>query len=83
MFYHSGKNASALLAEGLAQGEGTLGKLMVDETLYEGLNDMLAGAHKSRLTRWVLTRSQKKGAEERLKEQRLREQAKEVPGEQK
>ena len=70
-------SSMAKLSEGLAQGEGTLGKLMVDETLYEGLNDILAGAHKSRLTRWVLTRSQKMGAEDRLKEEQAKPTAKE------
>jgi phospholipid/cholesterol/gamma-HCH transport system substrate-binding protein len=54
------------ITDRVASGEGSLGKLMVDETLYTGLNDILAGAHKSRLTRWILLRSQKQGVEERL-----------------
>ena len=44
--------------------------ILVDETLYQGLNDILAGAHKSRLTRWILLRSQKQGAADRLEAER-------------
>jgi len=56
----------ARLSRRIEEGEGSLGKLIQDETLYRGLNDILAGASKSVLTRWFVTRSQKSGAEERL-----------------
>jgi phospholipid/cholesterol/gamma-HCH transport system substrate-binding protein len=57
--------ALASLTRRLQEGEGSLGKLMVDETLYQGLNDLLAGARKSWLARWFIARSQKSAIEER------------------
>ena len=62
------KEASQSLARmtrRIEEGEGTLGKLINDETLYQGLNDILAGASKSVLTRWFVNRSQKRGVEDR------------------
>ena len=70
------KRAQEALSEvalgGTAVGTGLnahpqFGKLVADETLYRGLNDILAGAQKSRLTRWFVRRSQKAGIQDRLK----------------
>lgn len=58
--------AMSRITRRIEEGEGTLGKLIHDETLYRGLNDILAGASKSLLTRWFIGRSQKSGAEQRM-----------------
>ena len=51
----------------ISEGEGTIGKLMHDESIYDGLNDIVAGVNKSRLTKWVLRRNQNSGYKSRMK----------------
>ena len=45
-------------------------QLALADRMLRRVNDILAGAQKSRLTRWVLTSSQKRGAEERIEAER-------------
>ena len=54
----------------LLTAHSLLGKLVHDETLYLGINDIFAGSRNSLLTRWFISRSQKAGAEERLERER-------------
>ena len=42
-------------------GEGTLGALINDRTLYDGAEDVLAGVNDSQFARWLLRHYQKKG----------------------
>jgi len=43
------------------RGEGTLGALVNDMTLYDGLEDVVAGVNDSKFARWMLRHYQKKG----------------------
>lgn len=46
----------------LAQGEGTLGALIDDPTLYEDLSSLLRGAHRSRVLRSLIQSTRQSGA---------------------
>jgi phospholipid/cholesterol/gamma-HCH transport system substrate-binding protein len=52
----------------IAEGEGTIGKLVHDESLYRGMSDMVQGANNSKLTRWFLRKSQAEGQKQRKKQ---------------
>jgi len=45
------------------RGEGTLGALVNDRTLYDGAEDVFAGVNDSKFARWMLRHYQKKGIE--------------------
>lgn len=57
-----------LLAAQLEAGEGTLGQLMQDPSVYEAVNDILIGINESKLLRWLIRNRQKKGIEKRYEE---------------
>jgi phospholipid/cholesterol/gamma-HCH transport system substrate-binding protein len=61
----------AKITEKVASGEGTLGKLVYDESMYQGATDIIQGINNSKLTRWFLKRSQAGGAKVRLKKEKL------------
>ena len=46
----------------LAQGEGTLGALIDDPTLYEDLSSLLRGANRSRILRSLIQSTRRSGA---------------------
>jgi len=55
----------------LARGEGTLGALLADPTIYDDLAALLEGAERSRLVRWGIRHtidSGRQGRKERGKE---------------
>jgi phospholipid/cholesterol/gamma-HCH transport system substrate-binding protein len=43
------------------QGEGTLGALLNERTLYDGMEDVVAGVNDSKFARWLMRHYQKKG----------------------
>jgi len=47
----------------ISRGEGTLGALVNDRTVYEGLEEVIAGTNDSKFARWLLRHYQKKGIE--------------------
>ena len=47
------------------RGEGTVGALINDPEVYQGLRDVVAGINKSRVGKGVIHHYQKKGIEER------------------
>lgn len=51
-------------------GEGTVGKLVADPTLYESVNDILIGINESKLLRWLIRNRQQSGIEKRVEEQK-------------
>ena len=51
----------AEISDKINRGEGTLGALVNERTLYEGMEDVVAGANDSKFARWLLRRYQRKG----------------------
>jgi len=51
----------AEISDKINRGEGTLGALVNDRTLYDGMEDVVAGVNDSKFGRWLLRRYQKKG----------------------
>ncbi len=51
-----------LVSSRLAQGEGTLGALIDDPTLYEDLSSLLQGANRSRILRGLIQSTRRSGA---------------------
>ena len=47
----------------VARGEGTLGKLVSDPTLYDEASTVVSGVDDSKFARWLLRRSRQKGVE--------------------
>ncbi len=43
------------------RGEGTLGALVNERTLYDGMEDVVAGVNDSKFARWLMRHYQKKG----------------------
>jgi phospholipid/cholesterol/gamma-HCH transport system substrate-binding protein len=52
------------------EGEGTLGMLVNDKSIYQGMSDVLQGVNSSRLTRWFVRRTEAAGAKNRLKQEK-------------
>jgi phospholipid/cholesterol/gamma-HCH transport system substrate-binding protein len=53
----------ASIARKLDTGQGTLGALISDRTLYDSAEDVIAGVNDSKFARWLLRHYQKKGIE--------------------
>jgi phospholipid/cholesterol/gamma-HCH transport system substrate-binding protein len=53
------------ITEKISSGEGTIGALVVDPTLYENLKKLLGGAERSRILRNLIRKSIEKGKEEK------------------
>jgi len=51
------------------RGEGTLGALINDRTVYDGLEEVIAGTNDSKFARWLLRHYQKKGIQAGEEEQ--------------
>jgi phospholipid/cholesterol/gamma-HCH transport system substrate-binding protein len=51
----------AEIAEKINRGEGTLGAMVNERTLYDGMEDVMAGVNDSKFARWLLRHYQKKG----------------------
>jgi phospholipid/cholesterol/gamma-HCH transport system substrate-binding protein len=47
----------------MARGEGTLGALLVDPTVYENVTALLEGARRSWILRWVIQSTLESGRE--------------------
>jgi phospholipid/cholesterol/gamma-HCH transport system substrate-binding protein len=58
----------AEVTDKLKSGEGTLGALIYDRTVYDGLEEVVAGVNDSKFARWLLRRYQKKGIKNQEKE---------------
>ncbi len=54
----------------LEQGDGTLGQLINDPSVYEALNDVIVGIDESKLLRWLIRNRQKAGIKKRYREER-------------
>ena len=50
----------------LNSGQGTVGKLVSDPSVYESINDILIGINESKLLRWLIRNRQEKGIEKRV-----------------
>jgi len=53
----------AEITEKINQGDGTLGALVNDRTVYDGLEDVVAGMNDSKFARWLLKHYRKRGIE--------------------
>ncbi|MCZ7626588.1 MAG: hypothetical protein M5R38_13110 [Candidatus Methylomirabilis sp.] len=58
---HTSRNLRSV-SDRLAQGEGTLGALIDDPTLYEDLSSLLRGANRSRILRNLIQSTRRSGA---------------------
>ena len=61
-------------------GEGTLGGVVNDPEVYEGLRDIVVGIEKSRIGKGMIRRYGRKGAEERAREEEGEDTQEEPPG---
>ena len=50
----------------LNSGQGTVGKLINDPSVYESINDILIGINESKMLRWLIRNRQEKGIETRV-----------------
>jgi phospholipid/cholesterol/gamma-HCH transport system substrate-binding protein len=50
----------------LNSGQGTVGKMINDPSVYESINDILIGINESKLLRWLVRNRQEKGIETRV-----------------
>lgn len=50
----------------LNNGDGTVGKLISDPSVYESINDILIGINESKMLRWLIRNRQQKGIEKRF-----------------
>jgi phospholipid/cholesterol/gamma-HCH transport system substrate-binding protein len=53
----------AAISDKINSGEGTLGALVNDRAVYDGMQDIVAGANSSTLGRWLMRHYQKSGIE--------------------
>jgi phospholipid/cholesterol/gamma-HCH transport system substrate-binding protein len=51
-------------------GQGTVGKVIADPSIYESVNDILIGINESKLLRWLIRSRQQVGIERRVEELR-------------
>jgi len=65
-------HAIASITAKIDSGQGTAGRFVNEDELYQGLEDVVLGTRKSRLARWVIQGRRKTGEKER---QKLEEQA--------
>jgi phospholipid/cholesterol/gamma-HCH transport system substrate-binding protein len=49
----------------IASGQGTLGKLVADPSVYNGLNDVIVGVNQNKMLRWLVQNRQKAGMAKR------------------
>jgi phospholipid/cholesterol/gamma-HCH transport system substrate-binding protein len=63
----------AEISDKINRGEGTLGALVNDRTLYDGMEDVVAGVNDSKFGRWLLRRYQKKGIKNQDEQDEQRE----------
>jgi phospholipid/cholesterol/gamma-HCH transport system substrate-binding protein len=56
------------LTRKLDEGEGTVGRLINDPSVYEAVDDVIVGVEESALLRWLIRNRQKKGIEKRYEE---------------
>jgi phospholipid/cholesterol/gamma-HCH transport system substrate-binding protein len=54
---------TAEILEKINRGEGTVGAMVNERTVYDGLEDVVAGVHDSKFANWLLRRYRKKGIE--------------------
>ncbi len=62
----------AIVAEKLASGQGTAGKLLDDPSIYEAVQDVVVGVQESALLRWLVRNRQQRGIRERYERERAR-----------
>ncbi|HUJ12462.1 MAG TPA: MlaD family protein, partial [Thermoanaerobaculia bacterium] len=53
----------------LNNGQGTVGKMINDPSVYESINDILIGINESKLLRWLIRNRQERGIEKRVETQ--------------
>jgi len=53
----------AAITKKINEGQGTLGALVNDRTLYDSAEDVIAGVNDSKFARWMLRHYQKQGIE--------------------
>lgn len=53
------------VAGALERGEGTAGKLIMDPSIYDAVNDIVVGVNESRMLRWLIRNRQKAGIKKR------------------
>lgn len=56
------------LTADIAEGDGTVGRLIQDPEVYQAINDVIVGVNESRLLRWLIRNRQKAGIEKRYRE---------------
>jgi phospholipid/cholesterol/gamma-HCH transport system substrate-binding protein len=59
----------AQITDKINRGEGTLGALVNERTLYDGMEDVVAGVDDSKFARWLLRHYQKKGIKQQSEEE--------------
>jgi phospholipid/cholesterol/gamma-HCH transport system substrate-binding protein len=60
------------MAKTLNEGEGTVGRLVSDPSIYEAINDILIGINESRLLRWLIRNRQQSGIQQRVQTEQRR-----------
>jgi hypothetical protein len=53
----------AEVSEKINRGEGTLGALINERTMHDGMEDFVAGVNDSKFARWLVRHYRKKGIE--------------------
>jgi phospholipid/cholesterol/gamma-HCH transport system substrate-binding protein len=56
----------------LDEGDGTIGKLINDPSLYDAANDVVVGVNDSKLLKWLVQNRQKAGIEDRYKKEKAK-----------
>jgi hypothetical protein len=67
----------AEITDKLNRGEGTLGALLNDRSLYDGADEIVSGVNDSKFARWLLRHYRKKGI--KVQEQEAQPEAVEAP----
>ncbi len=68
------------IASKINSGEGTLGALVTDRSVYDGLEEVVAGVNDSKFARWLMRRYQKKGIKQQEREARAAADGADLPG---
>ena len=68
------------ISEKLDAGDGSIGKLINDPSLYDAANDIVVGVNESKLLRWLVRDRQKRGIEDRYNKAQAAQTASPPPG---
>lgn len=61
------------LADKVGNGDGTVGRLINDPSIFDAANDIVIGINESKLLRWLIRNRQKEGIETRYEDERRRQ----------